>query len=153
MLREHLSHTDVCAVSGEQSQPPLADSVDQSYTATLKLLDLPEVEAATALRRCQEALPGTGDQRMDLKPELIHQSGLDEARGGSSTPNEIDVLAGLLLERGNFFESPDEARPGPECRSQGAREHVMRGPRRETGVFDFIRRRRLPSERMGLVRL
>src|SRR5262249_29013606 len=99
---------------------PLADSVDQAYTPTFKLLNLPQFKPMTMERRREERLPFTGDQRINNKPEFIHQPGIDKARRSASAPNEIDVLARLLLEGSNFFESPDETRPWPESRSQGA---------------------------------
>src|SRR5215475_9984898 len=89
---------------------PLADSVDQAYTPTLKLLNLPQFKTTTTFRRRKESLPLTGDQRINNKPEFIHQPGIDKARRSASAPDEIDVLAGLLLEGGNFFESPEESR-------------------------------------------
>src|SRR4030095_15929982 len=93
---------------------PLADSVDQAYTPTLKLLNLPQFKPTTTFRRRKERLSCTGDQRINNKPEFIHQPGIDEARRSSSTPNKINVLAGLLLEGNDLFESPDEARLRPE---------------------------------------
>src|SRR4030095_14561962 len=98
---------------------PLADSVDQAYTPTLKLLNLPQFKPTTTFRRRKERLSCTGDQRINNKPEFIHQPGIDKARRGANAPNEIDVLAGLLLECGDFFESPDKTRPWPESRSHG----------------------------------
>ena len=92
------------------------------------------------LRPREERLPLTGDQRINNKPEFIHQPSIDKARRSSSTPNEINVFAGLLLEASDFVESPDEARVRPESRIQGAREHIMRGARGEAGPFDLSRR-------------
>src|SRR5215831_15771120 len=105
------------------------------------------------LRPREERLPFTGDQRINNKPEFIHQPSIDKARRSSSTPNEINVFAGLLLEGSDFLESPDEARVRPESRSQGAREHIMRGARGEAGPFDLSRRRRAVGDPGGLVRL
>jgi hypothetical protein len=39
-------------------------------------------------------------------PELVHQPGINQARDGSSASDEIDVLAGLLLEGRDVVESP-----------------------------------------------
>ena len=90
----------------------LADSVDQAYTPTVKLLNVPQLEPATAFRRRKERRPFTGDQRINDQPELIHQPGIDQARSNSSTADEINVLAGLLLEGSNVVEPPEETRPG-----------------------------------------
>src|SRR6266404_991229 len=100
---------------------PLANSVDQAYTPILKLLNLPQFKPTTTFRRRKERLPYTGDKRINNKPKFIHQPGIDKARRSSSTPDEINVFAGLLLEGSDFFESPDEARLRPESRGQGAR--------------------------------
>src|SRR5262245_1171003 len=66
---------------------PLADSVDQAYTPTLKLENLPQFKPTTTFRRRKERLPFTGDQRINNKPEFIHQPGIDKARRSSSAPN------------------------------------------------------------------
>jgi len=100
---------------------PLAYSVDQAYTPTLKLLNLPCFKLATTIQRCKERLPLTGDQRINNKPEFIHQPGIDKARGSTGTPNEKNVLAGLLLQGSDFFDSSYEARLRPESRSHDAR--------------------------------
>jgi hypothetical protein len=113
---------DEQVLSERASEPvPLADSVDQAYTPTLKLLNLPQFKPTTTFRRRKERLPFVGDQRIDNEPEFIDQPGIDKARRSLSTPHEIDVLAGLLLKGCNFFESPDETRAWPESRSQVAR--------------------------------
>src|SRR5262249_56687244 len=58
----------------------LGDSVDQPDATILQVLYLTSLEPATALRRCKERLPLTGDQRIDDEPELVHQPRFDEAR-------------------------------------------------------------------------
>src|SRR5262249_30134669 len=68
----------------------------------------------------------------------------------SSTPNEIDILAGLL-EASNIVESPDAVRLRAESRCQGPRPHMMGGPRGEVGPFDLSRRRRAAGDEDGLV--
>src|SRR6266536_5142899 len=86
-----------------------------------KLLNLPELEPTTTFRRRKERLPFTGDQRINEEPEFVHQPGIDQARRTPSTADEINVLATLLLESGDFFESAEEARVRPASRSHGAR--------------------------------
>jgi hypothetical protein len=63
----------------------------------LKLLNLPQFKPTTSFRRRKERLSFTGDQRINNKPEFIHQPGIDKARRSSSTTYEINVFAGLLL--------------------------------------------------------
>src|SRR5262249_25288275 len=131
---------------------PLSHSVDHADTSSRKLLHIPKFEPAAAFRRREERLPFAGDQRINNEPELVHKSGIDEARRRSRTPDQIDVLAGLLLQASNLIESPDEARPGPESRGQSARQYVMGGLRGEAGPFDLVLRRR-PAGPEWLVRL
>ena len=44
---------------------PLADSVDQAYTPTLDLMNLPQFKPTTTERRRKECLRFTGDQRIN----------------------------------------------------------------------------------------
>src|SRR5580693_4609118 len=116
-----------------------ANSIDQADTPTLKLLDVPQLKRMTTLRRRKQRLPVTSNQRMRNKPEFIDQPGIDQARRGASAADEIDVLAGLLLEGSDFIESPDETRRRPACRRERARQHIMRGLRHEAGPVEFRR--------------
>src|SRR5919199_5254964 len=109
LMREH----GVAVLDGTYPAP-LADSVDQAYTPTLQLVNLPQFKPTATFRRRKECLRFTGDQRINNKPEFIHQPDIDKARRYSSTPNEINVLARLLFKGSNFFESPNETRPWPE---------------------------------------
>ena len=65
---------------------PSADLVDQAQAPTLKLLNLPKFKPTTTFRRRKEHFPFTGDQRINNKPEFIHQPGIDKPRRNSSTP-------------------------------------------------------------------
>ena len=84
---------------------PSADSVDQAHAAVWKLLGLPQREPTTTFRCRKERLSFTGDQRINDKAELIHQPGIDKASRNLTTAHEIDVVAGLLLEGSDLFES------------------------------------------------
>src|SRR6266480_4874981 len=101
--------------------PPLANSIDQADAPVWKLLNLPEFEPTTTFSSRKECLSFTRDQRINDKTEFIHQPGIDQARRNSSTADEINIFAGLLLEGSDFVESPEEARVGPLSRSQGPR--------------------------------
>jgi hypothetical protein len=83
---------------------PSANSVDQTYAPALTLLNLLQLKPTTKLRRRKERPPFTGNQRIDDKPEFIHQPGIQKAYRRSSTPNEINVLSGLLLEGSDFVD-------------------------------------------------
>src|SRR5262245_50020876 len=97
------------------------DSVEKAQAPAFELLDLPQLEPTTTFRRLEERLSRTADQRIDLEPELVHEPGVDETRRRPSAPDQVDILAGLLLEGGDFVEASKEARIRPESRSHGAR--------------------------------
>src|SRR5215831_1892949 len=105
----------------------------------------------TAFRRCKERLTFAGDERIDDETELIDQAGVDQVGRRSSATDEINVLAGSLLERKDVVESPEKAGVRPESRLHGRRQHIVRGFRGEAAPFDLGRGRRLTSERVGLV--
>ena len=66
------------------------------------LLHLLQFKPTTIFRRRKERLSFTGDQGINNKPKFIHQPGINKARRSSSTPHEINVLAGLLLQGSDF---------------------------------------------------
>src|SRR5262245_34228087 len=89
------------------------DSVDQADAPIWKRSSLPKFEPMPSACRRKKCLPFTCDQRINEEPELVDQSGIDEARCDSCAAHEKDILAGLLLERSDFFDPSDEPRPRP----------------------------------------
>jgi hypothetical protein len=49
----------------------------------LKPLNFPQFKPTTTFRRRKERLTFTGYQRINKRPEFIHQPGIDEARRSS----------------------------------------------------------------------
>src|SRR5207249_5372370 len=94
-------------------------SVDQADAPILMLLNLAQSEPASLFSRRKEGLSFTRDERINNEPEFVHQIGIDETSRRSSAPDEIDVLALLLLEGGDIIERSHETRVWPRCRSEG----------------------------------
>src|SRR5262245_43449590 len=119
-----------CATRGcSRRTDPLHDSVDHPGTSSRELLRLAELEPAAPLRRGEERLPLAGNQRVDNDAQLVDQPGIDQARRRLGASDQIDALAGLLLESSNVIESSKQARVRPAHRGHRARKNVMRGLR------------------------
>lgn len=66
---------------------------------------------------------------MNDKPEFIHEPGIDKARGSASTSDEMNVLAGLLLEGSNSQLAWPALHPQPPAlRSVIVRTHQQPTP-------------------------
>src|SRR5262249_60655910 len=98
-----------------------------------KPLALPPLEPAPSARRREERLAVAGDHRVDEEPKLVDEAGVDEARRRARAPDEVDVLAGPLLQSRDVRERAEKARLRPERRRQRAREDVVPGLRRRSG--------------------
>src|SRR5262249_23305906 len=99
---------------------PLGHFVVQAHPSAIQLLNVPQLEPMTTIRRGKETLPFTRDQRIEDEPELIHQSGRDQARGRPRTAHEVDGLAALPLECGDLVEPADKGGIWPLSRAQRA---------------------------------
>src|SRR5262249_13268277 len=102
---------------------------------------LAQLEGAAPLRGREERLAVADDHRIDEEPKLVHETRVDEARRRAAAADQIDVLAGLTLQRRDVVERAEEFRVRPSRRIQLAREHVVRGPLAEAPPLDLRLRR------------
>src|SRR5690606_34068734 len=98
-----------------QASNALSDqTVPQVHQTILKLPHFTQLELLSTVQPLEMRLSCACKEGVHYEPDFVDQSGVDQARCDLRPANEINVLAGQVLELGHFVDSAEEARVRPE---------------------------------------